>query len=62
VTVTVAIPVRNGGELFLAVLQALQAQSVEHELVVCDSGSTDGSLELARAHLRTSLTAACATA
>ena len=49
-TVTVAIPVRNGGELFLAVLQALQAQSVEHELVVCDSGSTDGSLELARAH------------
>ena len=26
-TVTVAIPVRNGGELFLDVLQALQAQS-----------------------------------
>jgi glycosyltransferase involved in cell wall biosynthesis len=49
-TVTVAIPVRNGGELFLDVLQALEAQSVEHELVVCDSGSTDGSLELAREH------------
>ena len=49
-TVTVAIPVRNGGELFAGVLRALEAQSVEHELVVCDSGSTDGSLELAREH------------
>jgi glycosyltransferase involved in cell wall biosynthesis len=45
--VTVAIPVRNGGERFAGVLRALQVQSVEHELVVCDSGSTDGSLELA---------------
>ena len=25
-------------------------QTVEHELLVCDSGSTDGSAELARAH------------
>ncbi|HEY4812065.1 MAG TPA: glycosyltransferase [Solirubrobacteraceae bacterium] len=49
-TVTVAIPVRNGGELFAAVLRALGRQSVEHELVVCDSGSTDGSCELARGH------------
>lgn len=49
-TVTVAIPVRNGGELFAGVLRALEAQSVEHELVVCDSGSTDGSLELALEH------------
>jgi len=48
--VTVAIPVRNGGELFAGVLTALAAQSVEHELLVCDSGSTDGSLQLARAH------------
>jgi rhamnosyltransferase len=49
-TVTVAIPVRNGGELFAGVLRALRGQSVEHELVVCDSGSTDGSLALAREH------------
>jgi len=47
---SVAIPVRNGGELFAGVLAALAAQSVEHELLVCDSGSTDGSLELAREH------------
>ncbi len=49
-TVTVAIPVRNGGELFAGVLRALATQSVEHELLVCDSGSSDGSLELARDH------------
>ncbi len=48
--VSVAIPVRNGGELFAGVLEALAAQTVEHELLVCDSGSTDGSLALARAH------------
>jgi rhamnosyltransferase len=48
--VSVAIPVRNGGELFAGVLRALATQSVKHELLVCDSGSTDGSLELARAH------------
>jgi GT2 family glycosyltransferase len=48
--VSVAIPVRNGGELFAGVLAALSAQSVAHELLVCDSGSSDGSLELARAH------------
>jgi rhamnosyltransferase len=48
--VSVAIPVRNGGELLVGVLSALSSQSVQHELVVCDSGSTDGSLELARAH------------
>src|SRR5580704_8009871 len=46
--ITVAIPVLNGGELFAGVLQALADQTVEHELLVCDSGSTDGSLELAR--------------
>jgi len=48
--VSVAIPVRNGGERFAGVLAALAAQTVEHELVVCDSGSRDGSPELARAH------------
>jgi glycosyltransferase involved in cell wall biosynthesis len=46
--VTVAIPVRDGGPALAGVLQALAAQSVEHELLVCDSGSHDGSPELAR--------------
>ncbi len=48
--VTVAIPVRDGGPLLERTLAALASQTVEHELVVCDSGSRDGSLELARAH------------
>jgi len=48
--VSVAIPVRDGGELFAGVLRALAGQSVEHELLVCDSGSTDGSLQLAGEH------------
>jgi glycosyltransferase involved in cell wall biosynthesis len=48
--VSVGIPVLNGGAVFADVLWALARQSVEHELVVCDSGSTDGSLELAREH------------
>lgn len=50
---SIAIPVLNGGEPFLATLQAIDAQqnnsNVEVELVVVDSGSTDGSLEAARA-------------
>jgi rhamnosyltransferase len=49
-SVTVAIPVRNGGRLLAGTLEALRRQSVEHELLVCDSGSTDDSLALARAH------------
>jgi glycosyltransferase involved in cell wall biosynthesis len=49
-TVTVAIPVRNGGSLLGRTLTALSAQTVAHELLVCDSGSTDGSRALARAH------------
>jgi glycosyltransferase involved in cell wall biosynthesis len=49
-SVTVAIPVRDGGELLARTLAALALQTVEHELLVCDSGSTDGSLALARAH------------
>ena len=48
--VSVAIPVRNGGEQFARVLLALRGQTVEHELLVCDSGSSDGSGELAREH------------
>jgi rhamnosyltransferase len=47
---TVAIPVRNGGAQFAGVLLALDRQTVAHELLVCDSGSSDGSAELARAH------------
>ena len=45
--VTVAIPVRDGGPLFATLLDALAQQSVEHELLVCDSGSRDGSPALA---------------
>ncbi|HEV7528613.1 MAG TPA: glycosyltransferase [Solirubrobacteraceae bacterium] len=48
--VSVAIPVRDGGALFAELLRALSSQTVEHELVVCDSGSRDGSLALAREH------------
>jgi glycosyltransferase involved in cell wall biosynthesis len=48
--VTVAIPVRDGGELLAGTLAALAGQSVEHELLVCDSGSRDESAALARTH------------
>ncbi len=47
---TVAIPTRDGGELLERTLSALARQTVEHELLVCDSGSTDGSVQLAREH------------
>jgi rhamnosyltransferase len=49
-SVTVAIPVCNGGALLAGTLAALASQSVEHELLVCDSGSRDGSAALARSH------------
>ena len=47
---TVAIPVRNGGPGLAQVLDAVARQRVpgEVELLVCDSGSTDGSADLAR--------------
>lgn len=48
--VTVAIPTRNGGPLFARTLTALGRQTVEHELLVCDSGSSDDSIALARRH------------
>jgi glycosyltransferase involved in cell wall biosynthesis len=48
--VTVAIPTRNGGALLQRTLAALARQTVAHELLVCDSGSSDGSVEAARAH------------
>jgi glycosyltransferase involved in cell wall biosynthesis len=50
--VTVAIPVRDGGPLLDEVLAAVRAQQVdvEIELLVCDSGSRDGSVEIAKRH------------
>lgn len=48
--VTVAIPVRNGGRRLDEVLEAVGAQRLERpvELLVADSGSTDGSAATAR--------------
>jgi glycosyltransferase involved in cell wall biosynthesis len=50
--VTVAIPVLNGARYLDEVLRAVRAQRVddEVEILVVDSGSTDGSVEIARAH------------
>jgi glycosyltransferase involved in cell wall biosynthesis len=49
-SVTVAIPVRDGGELLARTFAALSRQTVAHELLVCDSGSTDDSVAVAHAH------------
>src|SRR6202022_3798054 len=38
-----------GGEALERTLAAAARQTVEHELLVCDSGSRDGSVDLARA-------------
>jgi rhamnosyltransferase len=51
--VTVAIPVKDGGEALRRTLEAITKQRLpegvtELELLVCDSGSTDGSVALAR--------------
>ncbi|MGH2959823.1 MAG: glycosyltransferase family A protein [Solirubrobacterales bacterium] len=51
-SVTVAVPVLNGGERFLLLLEAVAAQrndaKVDLEILIVDSGSTDGSVEAAR--------------
>jgi rhamnosyltransferase len=49
--VTVAIPVRNGGRMLAQTLDGVRRQQVdaEVELLVADSGSTDGSRELTEA-------------
>jgi rhamnosyltransferase len=51
-SVSVAVPVLDGGPLFRELLAAVRAQRVdaEVEIVVVDSGSRDGSAEAARAH------------
>ena len=50
--VTVAIPVLNGARYLDEVLAAVRGQRVDRELeiLIVDSGSTDGSLEIARRH------------
>ena len=50
--VTVAIPVLNGARYLDEVLDAVRAQDVDREveILIVDSGSTDGSLEIARRH------------
>ena len=47
--VTVAIPTLNAGPQFGELLERLAEQTIEHELLICDSGSADGTTELARA-------------
>ena len=48
--VSVAIPTLNAGPRFMEVLSALARQTVPHSVVVCDSGSADGTAARARAH------------
>ena len=50
--VTVAVPVYNGARYLDEVLGAVRAQRVDREveILVVDSGSTDGSLEIAARH------------
>jgi rhamnosyltransferase len=51
-SVSVAVPVLDGGPLFRELLAAVRAQRIdaEVEIVVVDSGSSDDSVDAARAH------------
>jgi glycosyltransferase involved in cell wall biosynthesis len=47
--ISVILPFLNGGPAFAPALQSILQQTYSHwELLLCDDGSTDGSLELAR--------------
>jgi glycosyltransferase involved in cell wall biosynthesis len=48
--VSVAIPTLDAGPRFVEVLSALADQSVAHSVIVCDSGSADGTVDRARAY------------
>jgi glycosyltransferase involved in cell wall biosynthesis len=49
--VSVILPFLNGGAAFAAALQSIQWQTYQNwELLLCDDGSTDGSLETARSY------------
>lgn len=48
-SVSVVIPVKDGARYLAEVFAGLAAQSVEHDVLVIDSGSRDGSVALARA-------------
>jgi glycosyltransferase involved in cell wall biosynthesis len=48
--ITVAIPVRDGGDALARALAATVRQTTAHELLVCDSGSRDDSVDLARSY------------
>ena len=52
IEITVALPVRNGGELLTRALEAIASQETtrRYEVLALDSGSTDGSLDALRAH------------
>lgn len=51
-SVTVAIPVRDGAATLDGVLRAVRSQQIETDLdvLICDSGSRDASLDIARSH------------
>lgn len=48
---SIVIPTKNGGELFRNAIKQLQMQNLwkKSELIVIDSGSTDGTVDIARA-------------
>jgi rhamnosyltransferase len=47
-TISIVIPTKNAGEEFRDTLSAIRNQTCDAEVVVVDSGSSDGTLELAR--------------